>query len=203
MDKDETSRNDWKAVSLLEAMDYQITDDWDEERWQAAERIYEQAFPLDGKKSRDIIRGMFAKRMCQLHTIAYGTEIVGMALTGIDQRVGAVIIDYIAVRADYRGTGVGRSLLDRIKQWGHETAGCKGIIVEVESEATAENWQRKHFWQSNGFQLTDYVHRYIWVPETYQAMVMSFDEREPLPEDGKLLFRSITRFHEKAYRGSK
>ncbi|MWC26981.1 GNAT family N-acetyltransferase [Paenibacillus sp. MMS18-CY102] len=187
----------------MEVIQYRITDEWDEERWTAVESIYEQAFPLDGKKSRDIIRGMFAKRMCQLHTIAQGTEWIGMALTGIDQRVGAVIIDYIAVREDYRGTGVGRSLLDHIKQWGYETVGCQGIIVEVESELTEENRQRKLFWQSNGFHLSEYVHRYIWVPETYQAMYMNFDTNNPLPEDGKLLFRSITRFHEKAYRGAK
>jgi GNAT superfamily N-acetyltransferase len=92
----------------LKALEYHITDEWNEARWAAVEQIYEQAFPLDGKKSRDIVRRMFEKRMCQLHTIAQGSEIIGMALTGIDQQAGALLIDYIAVRKDVRGSGYGR-----------------------------------------------------------------------------------------------
>ncbi|QYR20242.1 GNAT family N-acetyltransferase [Paenibacillus sp. sptzw28] len=186
----------------MDAFEYRVTDEWDEARWTAAECIYEQAFPLHGRKSGDIIRGMFEKRMCQLHTISQGSEIVGMALTGIDHRAEALIIDYIAVRKDVRGTGHGRHLLDLIKQWAQTVAECKGIIVEVESEPTVENRQRIHFWETNGFHLTAYVHQYIWVPEPYQAMYLNFDERNRLPEDGKILFRSITRFHQKAYHRS-
>lgn len=186
----------------MDAIEYRITDEWEEARWAAVESIYEQAFPLDGKKSRDIIRRMFEKRMCQLHTISQGSEFVGMALTGIDLQAEALIIDYIAIRKDVRGIGHGRHLLNLIKQWTQTVAGCKGIIVEVESEPTEENRQRIHFWETNGFHLTPYVHQYIWVPEPYQAMYLNFDENNRLPEDGKLLFRSITRFHEKAYRRS-
>ncbi|WP_053373967.1 MULTISPECIES: N-acetyltransferase [Bacillales] len=187
----------------MEALEYSITDEWNEARWIAAERIYEQAFPLDGKKSRDIVRRMFEKRMCQLHTMAQDSEMVGMALTGIDQHAGALLIDYIAVRKDFRGSGYGRLFLDRIKEWARTAANCKGIIVEVESEPTEENSRRIHFWESNGFHLTAYIHQYIWVPEPYQAMYLNFEEDIRLPDDGKLLFRSITRFHEKAYRRSK
>jgi len=186
----------------LETLEYCITDKWNEARWRAVEPIYEQAFPLDGKKSLDIVRRMFEKRMCQLHTIAQGSEIVGMALTGIDQEAEALIIDYIAVRQDLRGSGFGRLLLDRIKKWTHTVANCKGIIVEVESELTEENSQRIQFWKINGFHLTTYVHQYIWVPEPYQAMYLNFEESNQLPDDGKVLFSSITRFHEKAYRRS-
>jgi GNAT superfamily N-acetyltransferase len=183
----------------LDNFEYRITDEWDEARWTAVECIYEQAFPEGGRKSRDIIQSMFEKRMCQLHTISQGPEIVGMALSGIDHQAGALIIDYIAVRREVRGTGYGRWLLDLIKQWAQTAAGCKGIIVEVESEPTEENKQRILFWETNGFHLTTYVHQYIWVPEPYQAMYLNFDERNRLPEDGEILFRSITRFHKKAY----
>ncbi|WP_162848548.1 GNAT family N-acetyltransferase [Paenibacillus nanensis] len=183
-------------------MDYWITEEWNESQWLAAERIYEQAFPHGGRKNRDIIRRMFEKRMCQLHTIAHESEIVGMALTGIDKQVGALLIDYIAIREDVRGSGYGRLLLNRIKEWAQSAASCRGIIVEVEAERTEENSRRIHFWESCGFHLTDYLHHYIWVPEPYRAMVMSFEESNRLPHDGKLLFRSITKFHERAYRRS-
>lgn len=182
---------------------YDVTDQWDEERWNAAEVIYEEAFPLDGKKSRAIIQGMFAKRMCQLHTLEQGAEMVGMALTGVDAQANALIVDYLAVRANARGTGFGRLMLEQMKRWALEQRGCRGLIVEVESEPTEENEQRIRFWQSNGFEQTDYVHHYIWVPEPYRAMALSFDSADKLPDDGKQLFKSITRFHEKAYRGTK
>ncbi|TVY11798.1 GNAT family N-acetyltransferase [Paenibacillus cremeus] len=186
----------------MDTLQYHITDEWDEACWNAVEGIYEEAFPLDGKKSRDIIHRMFTKRMCQLHTIAQGSDIVGMALTGIDQGARALIIDYLAIRGEARGQGYGRLLLERIKDWARTAANCKGLIVEVEAEPTAENEQRIRFWEACGFQLTEYVHQYIWVPEPYQAMACSFDEADPLPQDGKQLFRSITRFHQKAYRGT-
>lgn len=186
----------------MEALEYRITDEWNEAQWSAAEQIYEQAFPLEGKKSRDIVHRMFEKRMCQLHTIAQGSEIFGMALTGIDQKAGALLIDYIAVRKELRGKGYGRLLLDRIKNWARTVANCKGIIVEVESDPTEENSRRIHFWETNGFHLTAYVHQYIWVTEPYQAMYFNLEESNRLPDDGKLLFRSIIQFHEKAYRRS-
>ncbi|MEB3103942.1 GNAT family N-acetyltransferase [Ferviditalea candida] len=183
----------------MDALEYHITDVWDLARWAAVEQIYEQAFP-HGRKSGDIIRRMFERRLCQLHTIADGSEIVGMALTGIDHEANALIIDYLAVGKDVRGNGYGRLLLNRIKQWARTAAGCKGIIIEVESEPTKENIQRIHFWESNGFHLTAYVHQYIWVPEPYKAMYLNFDDGNRLPEDGGMLFRSITRFHEKSFR---
>ncbi|CAG7654735.1 GNAT family N-acetyltransferase [Paenibacillus allorhizosphaerae] len=184
----------------MDALEYFVTDEWDDARWSAAERIYEQAFPLDGKKSREIIRRMFERKMCQLHTIAQDSEMVGMALTGIDRQAGALIIDYLAIRQEVRGRGYGGLMLDRIKPWTRSVTECKGIIVEVESEPTEENRRRIRFWETNGFHLTAYVHQYIWVPEPYQAMYLNFDETNGLPEDGKTLFRSIAGFHEKAYR---
>lgn len=190
-------------MNIIETFEYLITDEWNEAWWNEAERIYEQAFPLDGKKSREIIRRMFDKRMCQLHTITQGSEMIGMALTGIDQQGGALIIDYLAIHKEYRSKGYGRLLLDHIKSWTRTIPNCKGIIVEVEAERTEENRLRVLFWERNGFHLTDYVHPYIWVPEPYQAMYFNLDDNDPLPDDGKLLFRSITKFHEKAYRGSK
>jgi GNAT superfamily N-acetyltransferase len=182
---------------------YEVTDHWEEERWNAAERIYEEAFPMDGKKSRSIIQGMFAKRMCQLHTLEQGADMVGMALTGVDAQANALIVDYLAIRSSVRGTGFGRLLLNQIKEWALEKQGCRGLIVEVEADPTVDNKQRIRFWQKNGFELTAYVHHYIWVPEPYRAMAFSFDSSDKLPDDGKQLFKSITRFHEKAYRRRK
>jgi len=184
----------------MSAIEYEVVLQWDEKRWRLAEPIYEQAFPAHGRKSREIIRRMFDRNLCQLHLIASGTETAGMALTGIDSKENALIIDYIAVKETVRGQGIGRELLNRIKHWAKTEAGCKGIVIEAEAGPGEENNRRIRFWEANGFRLASYVHQYIWVPEPYRAMVHHFDDSNRLPEDGERLFRIITRFHQKAYR---
>lgn len=181
-------------------MDYRATDEWDETMWRQAEPVYNRSFPEHGRKSPAVIRRMFERRMCRLHTADNGGETVAMALTGIDERLRALLIDYIAVKPEHRGEGYGSRFLRRILDWARDDAGCRGAVVEVEAEPTPDNRRRVRFWERCGFAPTDYVHRYIWVPEPYRAMRLSFDPRDPLPDDGEALFRSITRFHSRAYR---
>ncbi|RKN85561.1 GNAT family N-acetyltransferase [Paenibacillus ginsengarvi] len=184
-------------------MEHRLTDNWDEALWRQAEPIYNEAFPEHGRKPPSIIRRMFEKRMCTLHVASVGEEPVAMALTGLDEKTGALIIDYIAVKRSYRGEGRGREWTRLIAGWAKRVHSCRGIIVEVEAEQTPDNLRRIRFWERCGFRLTAYVHRYIWVPEPYRAMYVSFDPENPLPDDGEALFRCITRFHEKAYRKPK
>ncbi|WP_244163249.1 GNAT family N-acetyltransferase [Paenibacillus pectinilyticus] len=107
----------------------------------------------------------------------------------------------MAVRKAQRGRGLGQACLRDISDWAEHTAGCRGIVIEVEAEQTKENADRIHFWEKAGFHLTAYVHTYIWVPETYQAMFLSFDDTQE--NDGRKLFTYIMDYHEKAYRGNK
>jgi GNAT superfamily N-acetyltransferase len=181
-------------------MEYQTIAEWNEEIWTKAERIYQQAFPKEGRKSRAIIRQMFEKQMCQLHFASENSELIAMALTGVTKKV--LIIDYIAIKEDLRGKGYGRLFMDYIINWAEIIACCTGVVVEVEAEAALENSRRIRFWEACGFHFTEYVHHYIWVPEPYHAMYLNFNPKIPLSEDGKELFRYITQFHEKAYRKS-
>jgi GNAT superfamily N-acetyltransferase len=181
-------------------LEYHTTAEWDEVLWSQAENIYDQAFPHEGRKSRTVVRKMFQKQMCQLHTVTDETGIIGMALTGFNEEAAVLIIDYIAIREDLRSKGYGALLLNYIRNWSEMDFGCIGIIVEVEADLTPENSRRIRFWKANGFQLTSHVHQYIWVPEPYHAMYLAFNPLIRLPDDGEKLFRYITQFHEKAYR---
>ncbi|MFK7695560.1 GNAT family N-acetyltransferase [Paenibacillus sp. HJGM_3] len=182
-------------------MNYYTTSVWQEAVWQQAEPIYNQAFPEHGRKPVAIIRRMFDRGLCQLHIASEPSgRPAAMALSGIDRAAQAVIIDYLAVLPDLRSQGYGTSLLNYIIDWAKKVPGCKGIVVEAEAEPTPANERRIYFWERNGFRLTDYVHHYIWVPEPYRALALSFREEDPLPVDGRLLFRTITRFHQRAYR---
>lgn len=191
MKQNKINHNEYRFIS---------TEQWDETLWRQAEPIYKEGFPEHGRKSEVIVRRMFDRHMCRLHIAFDDSEAVAMALSGIDVEQRALIIDYLTVRTSRRGEGLGRLFLKTILMHSLNSKSCDGIIVEVEAEETPENLQRIRFWESCGFQLTEYVHHYIWVPEPYRAMVLSFNPHSPLPVDGKELFRAITRFHEKAYR---
>lgn len=176
------------------------TGQWEPSLWRQAEPIYDEAFPREGRKSDAIVKRMLEKGIAQLHIASVDGETVGMALTGVDRNARALLIDYIAIKADRRDRGYGRELLDYLRDWAERTASCRGFIIEAESGEEETHRRRIQFWQRYGFRLTPYVHQYIWVPEPYQAMYMSFHADDPLPDDGKTLFKYITNFHERAYR---
>lgn len=183
-------------------MDYQTTDQWNEQMWSEVEQVYHEAFPEHGRKNRMIVRRMFNRGICTLHTWIERNVIVAMALTAFNSRGKVLVIDYLAVRRSSQGKGVGRLCIENIRDWAKNSISeCRGLVIEVEAEDTEENADRILFWQKVGFQLTDYIQSYIWVPETYRAMFYSFDADSPLTDDGKQLFKAITDYHEKAYRG--
>jgi GNAT superfamily N-acetyltransferase len=179
--------------------EYHTTDVWNEEMWNNAEPIYYHAFPEEGRKTRAIIRRMFEKGMCHLHTVTESRETIAMALTGINNNDRVLILDYIAVREDHQSKGYGKRFMNYIKNWAKTEAACVGVVVEVEAESTPDNIRRIQFWETCGFQLTEYVHHYIWVPEPYRAMYMNITKKGILTEDGEKIFHYITQFHKKAY----
>ncbi|MDR0266810.1 GNAT family N-acetyltransferase [Paenibacillus sp.] len=185
-------------------MRYQVTDEWNEEMWLQAEPIYQEGFPEHGRKNRTIIMRMFERNLCALHVWYDHTKAVAMALTGMDPKMNMLIIDYIAVCGCERGKGLGLACLGDMERWA-ESRNCRGIVIEAEADPSEENARRIAFWKKAGFTLTDYVHTYIWVPETYRAMYLNLDAENPVRpvEQGKNLFQAILRHHEKAYRGKK
>lgn len=185
----------------IEEYSYSSSGVWEEELWRAAEPIYAAAFPEHGRKPERIIRAMFRKGMARFHLARLDGRPAAMALSGPDEERGIWIIDYLAVAESHRGKGLGRRFLGDIRKEAEAFPWCRGIVVEAEAEETEVNRARIRFWESCGFRLTGYVHHYIWVPEPYRALALSFPGREALSEDGRELFKAITGFHERAYRG--
>jgi GNAT superfamily N-acetyltransferase len=180
-------------------MKFITVDHWDEKLWEKANIVYQEAFGKSGAKSEKIIRNMFAKEICFLHALFIDGVAVGMAITGKLKNSRSLLIDYIAVRRENRNQGIGQQLLTHIKEWSTSEQQLEAIIIEVESEPTPENLARIKFWQKNEFQLTDYIHQYIWVPEPYKAMYCKLASDAKIPQNGEALFQHIVQYHKESF----
>lgn len=150
-------------------MNFLILEPWNEAEWRRAEPIYDDAFPPEGRKTSAMIRKIVDTRAGFVVVGAEADRPVAVAIVGKLPDLDALLIDYVAVSAAERGRGYGREMIEHLAERAG-TLGCRGLVIEVEAERNEANDGRKKFWTSVGFRLTDYVHRYRWVPETYQAM---------------------------------
>lgn len=179
-------------------MEIKTVDTWDDELWKDASSLYFEAFGDKGAKPVKIIKNMFAQGIAELHVGYKESAAVVMALTGnVSDRV--MIIDYLAVSEKEQGHGLGKQFVAYLRQKAGDQ-GYQKLIIEAESEETSDNRRRIRFWQSCGFLLTEYVHHYIWVPETYQAMYLPLltGSRKITGEE---LFVYINTFHRLSFRG--
>ena len=178
---------------------YLTVDQWDDDLWEKVQPIYDQAFADKGAKPEKIIRTMFRKQLCFLHVGVMDGRVAVIALTGKLKEAKSLLIDYLAVKEEQRGQGIGTQMVEYIEDWAMTTGDYSSLIIEVEAEETPENRARVAFWERCGFILTDYIHHYIWVPEPYQAMYKKLRLITELPTDGEILFTYIGQFHKASF----
>ncbi|WP_169891101.1 GNAT family N-acetyltransferase [Litchfieldia alkalitelluris] len=179
-------------------MEFSTTDKWDEALWQKVRKIYLKEF--EEGKPENIIKNMFSKGICFLHVLMEGQDTIAMALTGRVHGRPIMLIDYLAVRRDLQGKGIGLIFFEKIKDWAL-SRNFEMMLLEAECEQTPDNLARIRFWKKCKFELLeDYTHHYIWVPEPYKAMWQPLKpDAVPLTE-GREAFRYITAFHRKSFR---
>ncbi|WP_458118565.1 GNAT family N-acetyltransferase [Paenibacillus sp. Z6-24] len=178
--------------------------EWDQQLWEQIRPIYTEAF-VHGAKPEKILKAMLDRKIAFMHAGWDEGELVAMAFTGLSgpEDEQNLIIDYMAIRHDRRGQGEGRQLFGLLRDWAVEQYHIQAVIIEAEAEDTPENRERIMFWEKCGFIATDYVHHYIWIPETYRALVLPLVPGLEIKDDGRSLFQQITSFHEKSFRKSK
>lgn len=183
-------------------MEFKTIDYFNEAIWGKVFPIYEEAFLGKGAKPEKIIRNMFRKKLCFLHVGFLDNQAAAMAISGKLAGISALLIDYLAVPEEYQNQGIGKNMVTYIKEWAAEEGQCENLVIEVESDQTAENLARIRFWEKCGFIITDYIHQYIWVPEPYRAMFNKLGPDTALPESGEEIFKYIGAFHKKSFTGS-
>lgn len=174
---------------------------WDEALWDKVKDIYHEAFP-HGAKPDKLLQSIVQQGIAALHAGFLGDEAVAMAITGFTgpENEPRLVIDYMAIRQDSRGQGLGRHFFELIRSWALHEQDIRAIMIEAEAEDNPVNRGRLRFWEHCGFIPTSYVQQYIWVPEPYRALVLPLTPDFRVTDDGQSLFRDIISFHEKAYR---
>jgi GNAT superfamily N-acetyltransferase len=184
-------------------LEFKTINHWDGKLWdEQVSSIYHHAFDGKGAKPEKVIRNMFRKQLCYLHIGLKDRQVVAMAITGKLEGTYALIIDYLAVHHKWQHRGFGMKMMEFIKEWSITKGGVKSLVIEVESEDTPETRARNLFWEKGGFTLTEYIHHYKWVPESYRAMYIKMVPDTNLPEQGEDLFKYIERFHKASYQGA-
>ncbi|RSK27540.1 GNAT family N-acetyltransferase [Bacillus sp. HMF5848] len=178
-------------------------DQWDEETWKLVAPLYEEAFGTSSAKPKHVIQHMLSTNLGYLHVLYEHEKAIAMAITGIVNNGHLLIIDYLTVLSSYRSQGKGRKVFELIKVWGQTKKSVSNIIIEVEAEPTPSNLARIRFWEKCGFILTEYIHSYKWVPETYQAMFLEIRKDSSFPKKGEDLFKFITLFHKASFTKAK
>ncbi len=178
--------------------------EWSEDLWTKIRPVYEASFPEHIRKPERIVRNMMAKMDVFLHEGTVDGATCSMALTGLSADSRLLIIDYLAVSPPFRSRGAGRQTVRAIAEWAANTYGVQGLLIEAEADDSEIGRSRTRFWQSCGFEITDYVHSYIWVPEKYRAMLLdlqpeSAPDDQKLPRDGRRLFDAIEAFHRASF----
>jgi GNAT superfamily N-acetyltransferase len=189
--------------------------------WPEARRIYEEAFPPHSRKPEPLIGSMLERGLALVHILAAepsaddsadGLGVVAMAIAGSSGGGCVLVVDYLAVDIGARGKGYGTCLIAEIDRWAGRHTGALALVVEAESEPSDENRRRLRFWEQAGFQATEYIHQYIWVPEPYRALYRPLSSGGGLTPDeemlfreggGQQLFRWISEFHRRGYNGFK
>lgn len=183
-------------------MEFMTFAEWNEDVWEVWREVYEEAFGDKHAKVEKIIRNMFRKKMCAFHVAMEHSEVTAIALSGRLQGTRMLLIDYIAVRKKVQNKGIGRRMVDYLKNWALENQQYDSILIEVEAEDTPENRARIRFWQKCGFRLTDYIHDYKVVPEPYRAMYLKLVPNAVIPEKEEDFFLYLGKFHRECFQGA-
>ncbi|MDO3411749.1 GNAT family N-acetyltransferase [Saccharibacillus sp. CPCC 101409] len=184
-------------------LQFHTVSDWSDEFWERIRPVYEASFPEHIRKPERIVRNMLSRMDAFLHEGMLDGVPCAMALSGLSADRRLLVVDYLGVAPAFRRRGAGRQMVMALADWARETPGAEGLLIESEADDSEEGLGRERFWTGCGFESTDYVHSYIWVPEKYRAMLLPLggpgEQRSDLPRSGEKLFEYIEMFHKASF----
>lgn len=103
--------------------------------------IYHVSFPANEKQPVSLLAERISRGDCSLQVAIVDQKVVGMALVWVfkDTRYG--LLDYLAVKPEYRGSGIGAFCMKAIQN--NMISQQKILIIEVEDPAFGEDQENK------------------------------------------------------------
>ncbi|MBQ6999640.1 MAG: GNAT family N-acetyltransferase [Oscillospiraceae bacterium] len=128
-------------------------------QWAEIYRLYQKAFPASEKKPFSIICRKYRQGKTDIWRFTRNGSFAGMVITINGE--SHILIDYLAVAEDQRGTGIGSEILGLMQK---QYAG-KGVFLEIESvyeecDNKADRIRRKHFYEKAGMQSMEV---FVWL----------------------------------------
>ena len=117
--------------------------------------LYIEAFPKAERKPMDQIIKVCQNGYGRIIPILMYDEFVGMFITLDSDGDNTLLIDYFAIKSDYRGLSLGSKAIELLNEMENKT-----IIIEIEpcvNEASnlLQRQKRKKFYENLGFRQTD------------------------------------------------
>lgn len=128
-------------------------------QWMEVYRLYQSAFPPSEKKPFSMIIKMHRKGASDVWRFTRDGKFAGIIITINGEN--HVLLDYLAVEKNQRGTGIGTEIL---RLMGEQYKG-KGVFLEIESvyedcENKEQRLRRKHFYEKSGMKSMDV---FVWL----------------------------------------
>jgi GNAT superfamily N-acetyltransferase len=113
----------------------------EDKRFDGAIRIYEESFPPNERHPSSVIKGRVKSGKEEMFVGLLQGEVVLMALIWPLKSTDFILLDYIAVKKQYRGQSIGSRFMSRICDL--PGYGNKIIILEVENPGFGENREQR------------------------------------------------------------
>lgn len=128
-------------------------------QWVNVYRLYWKAFPKAERKPFAMIGKMYRKGKSDIWYFTRDGKFAGLIITINGDR--HILLDYLAVAENQRGTGVGTEILRKMRE---HYAG-KGVFLEIESvyeeaENRDQRLRRKHFYEKCGMKSMEV---FVWL----------------------------------------
>lgn len=128
-------------------------------QWAEIYTLYQKAFPASEKKPFAIIRKKHREGKTDIWRFTRDGKFAGLIITINGEK--HILLDYLAVDKNQRGTGIGTEILQLMRK---HYAG-KGVFLEIESvyeecDNQAQRIRRKHFYEKSGMESMDV---FVWL----------------------------------------
>lgn len=173
---------------------------------------YRNDFPAIERRSYSLIISMLKKHISELLFLYSNHKVIGYAIVNVTNKVDYIILDYFAIKKEYRSKGYGTIF---IKQLINMYSDKKGILGEVElvedgfSDNEKNRRQRRiNFYNRLGFKIIENIKITLW-SVNYHSLIYPINNE--IPSDKEIIsilnilykevynngFNSTTNFTEK------